>query len=97
MAGIFYRHNGDVVPAAIAFDGASGNTSSPSLGIEGNRLTVGTVPPVGVRTYGNRGELLIGLLIRQAEFTGDDVGSLTRSPTSHSFNHCYVGSSVTLH
>lgn len=77
--GIFYRHNGDVVPAAIAFDGVSGNyiITEPLPGIEGNRLTVGTGnSPIEVRrTYATAGELLIGFANSfVVEFTGDDVG-----------------------
>ena len=77
--GIFYRHNGNVVPAAIQFDGISGDyiIAEPFQGIEGNRLTIGTGnSPVEIRRrYATAGELLVGFANSfVVEFTGDDVG-----------------------
>ena len=77
--GIFYRHNGNVVPAAIQFDGISGDyiITEPFQGIEGNRLTIGTGnSPVEMRRkYATAGELLVGFANSfVVEFTGEDVG-----------------------
>jgi hypothetical protein len=77
--GIFYRHNGNVIPAAIQFDGTSGNyiITEPFEGIEGNRVTIGTGnSPVELRRkYATAGELLVGFANSfVVEFTGDDVG-----------------------
>ncbi len=77
--GAFYRHNGNVVPAAIQFDGVSGNyiVTEPFEGIEGNRFTIGTGnSPVEVRRkYATAGELLVAFANSfVVEFTGDDVG-----------------------
>ena len=77
--GIFYRHNGNVIPAAIQFDGISGDyiITEPFQGIEGNRVTIGTGnSPVEMRRkYASAGELLVGFANSfVVEFTGDDVG-----------------------
>lgn len=77
--GIFYRHNGNVIPAAIQFDGISGDyiITEPFQGIEGNRVTIGTGnSPVEMRRkYASAGELLVGFANSFVlEFTGDDVG-----------------------
>lgn len=77
--GVFYRHNGNVIPAAIQFDGTSGNyiITEPFEGIEGNRVTIGTGDsPVELRRkYATAGELLVGFANSfVVEFTGDDVG-----------------------
>ncbi len=77
--GAFYRHNGNVIPAAIQFDGISGDyiIVEPFEGIEGNRLTIGTGnSPVEMRRkYATAGELLVGFANSfVVEFTGDDVG-----------------------
>ena len=77
--GVFYRHNGNVVPAALQYDGLSGNyiITEPFEGIEGNRVTVGTGnSPVELRRkYATAGELLVGFANSfVVEFTGEDVG-----------------------
>ena len=77
--GMFYRHNGNIVPAAIQYDGISGNyiITEPFEGIEGNRLTIGTGnSPIEIRRkYATAGELLVGFANSfVVEFTGDDVG-----------------------
>jgi hypothetical protein len=77
--GVFYRHNGNVIPAAIQFDGISGDyiIAEPFEGIEGNRITIGTGnSPVEMRRkYATAGELLVGFANSfVVEFTGDDVG-----------------------
>ena len=77
--GAFYRHNGNVVPAAIQFDSISGNyiITEPFVGVEGNRVTIGTGDsPVEMRRkYATAGELLIGFANSFVlEFTGDNVG-----------------------
>ncbi|MAI33714.1 MAG: hypothetical protein CBE00_07875 [Planctomycetaceae bacterium TMED240] len=77
--GVFYRHNGNVVPAAIQYDGISGNyiISEPFEGIQGNRVTIGTGnSPVELRRkYATAGELLVGFANSfVVEFTGEDVG-----------------------
>ena len=79
---IAYRHNGDLVPASLAFDSGSGQyvITAPFEGVEANRLTVGR-PSLGdpalqtSRRFATAGQLLTGFANSFVfEFTGPDTG-----------------------